>query len=136
MTTDHVTRGLLRSVSRTFYLSVRILPRSLREIMGVAYLLARASDTIADCENAAVAVRLRRLTDFGTMIQVSSNSVAVGNIQRDIQPKSEGEQTLIAGLPEVLERFHAFKPWEWKETQELLANIIRGQSNDLRTFPD
>lgn len=136
MTTDDVTRGLLRSVSRTFYLSVRILPASLRETMGVAYLLARTSDTIADSDGAAVAVRLRRLTDFGNMVQVGPNSVAVGNIQRDIQPKHEGERVLIAGLSQVIERFNTFKPWEWKETQELLANIIRGQTNDLRTFQE
>ena len=36
----------------------------------------------------------------------------------------------------VLSRFGAFRPWEWKETAELLANIITAQSNDLRTFSD
>ena len=38
----------LRSVSRSFYLSLAILPRSLREPIGLAYLLARAADTVAD----------------------------------------------------------------------------------------
>ena len=134
MTSEDVTRDLLRSVSRTFYLSVRILPEALRETMGVAYLLARASDTIADCEGVPAATRLRRLTDFGAMVQGGVNSQTVGIIQRDIQPQHEGERALMAALPQVLERFGAFKPWEWKETQELLSNIIRGQSNDLRTF--
>src|SRR5258708_6684553 len=134
MTPADVTRGLLRSVSRTFYLSVRILPPALRENMGVAYLLARASDTIADSENVPVATRLRRLMDFGTLIQAGSNSVAIGNIQRDIKPEHEGERALIASLAQVLERFGSFHAFEWKETQDLLANIIRGQTNDLRTF--
>lgn len=136
MTSDDVTRGLLRSVSRTFYLSVRILPADLRETMGVAYLLARASDTIADCEGVPATTRLRRLMDFGTMIQGGVNSQTIAIIQRDIQPQHEGERALMAALPQVLERFGSFKPWEWKETQELLSNIIRGQSNDLRTFPE
>jgi farnesyl-diphosphate farnesyltransferase len=136
MTSEDVNRDLLRSVSRTFYLSVRILPEALRETMGVAYLLARASDTIADCEGVPAATRLRRLTDFGAMVGGGLNSQTVGIIQRDIQPQHEGERTLIASLPQVLERFGAFKAWEWKETQELLSNIIRGQSNDLRTFPE
>src|SRR5262249_32426307 len=39
---------LLRRVSRSFYLSLAILPSSLREPIGLAYLLARASDTVAD----------------------------------------------------------------------------------------
>jgi len=39
---------LLRQVSRSFYLSLAVLPRSLREPIGLAYLLARAADTVAD----------------------------------------------------------------------------------------
>jgi len=39
---------LLRAHARTMALSLRILPPSLRESLGLAYLLARASDTIAD----------------------------------------------------------------------------------------
>jgi len=136
MTSQDVTRDLLRSVSRTFYLSVRILPEALRGTMGIAYLLARASDTIADSDGANVATRLRRLADFETMIQGGGNANLHAIIQRDIQPRNEGERALMAALPQVIERFGAFEPWEWKETQELLANIIRGQSNDLRTFPD
>ena len=136
MSAPDVTGDLLRSVSRTFYMSVRILPPALRETMGVAYLLARTSDTIADRESAPVATRLRRLTEFGAMVQSGANPQGIANIQRDIQPQHEGERALMAALPRVFERFGAFKPWEWKETQELLANIIRGQSNDLRTFPE
>jgi len=136
MNPPDVTRDLLRSVSRTFYLSVRILPAALRETMGVAYLLARTSDTIADSANAPVTARLRRLEEFGKMLQSGATPNFIGNIQRDIQPSHEGERALIAALPRVLERFGAFKPWEWKETLELLSNIINGQSNDLRTFAD
>jgi farnesyl-diphosphate farnesyltransferase len=136
MNPPDVTRDLLRSVSRTFYFSVRILPAALREAMGVAYLLARTSDTIADSESAPVPVRLRRLEEFGKMLQSGATALLIGNIQRDIQPEHAGESALIAALPQVLERFGAFKPWEWKETLELLSNIITGQSNDLRTFSD
>ena len=136
MNPPDVTRDLLRSVSRTFYLSVRILPEALRETMGVAYLLARTSDTIADSESTPVAMRLRRLEEFGKMIQSGATPQFIGNIQRDIQPAHAGERALIAALPRVLERFGAFKPWEWKETIDLLSNIVTGQSNDLRTFSD
>jgi len=131
-----VTQELLRSVSRTFYLSVRILPPALRETMGVAYLLARTSDTIADSDGASASTRLRRLEEFSKLIQSGATAQLIGNIQRDIQPSHAGERALIAALPQVLERFGAFKPWEWKETVELLSNIIRGQSDDLRNFPE
>ena len=136
MNPDDVTGDLLRAVSRTFYLSIRILPAALRETMGVAYLLARTSDTIADSEGAAVSVRLRRLEEFGKMLHSGASQQFIGYIQRDIQPAHAGERVLIAELPRVLTRFGAFRPWEWKETVELLTNIIQGQSNDLRAFPD
>ncbi len=136
MNHDDVTRGLLRSVSRTFYLSIRILPAELREAMGVAYLLARTSDTIADSEAAAVSVRLRRLEEFGKMLHTGASQQFIGYIQREIRPTHEGDRALIAAMPLVLSRFGAFRPWEWKETIELLTNIIQGQSNDLRTFSD
>src|SRR3989442_2036157 len=45
---DDLLGDLLRQVSRSFYLSLAILPRPLREPIGLAYLLARAADTVAD----------------------------------------------------------------------------------------
>lgn len=136
MSHKEATRELLRSVSRTFYLSIRILPGALRRPVGTAYLLARTSDTIADSEEAPVAVRLRRLDDFNKMLLSGANAQTISNIQRDIQPVHTGERALIAAMPQVLEHFGAFDPWEWKETLDLLSNIITAQSNDLKTFAD
>jgi farnesyl-diphosphate farnesyltransferase len=39
---------LLKSVSRSFYLTLRILPGPVRESIALAYLVARVSDTLAD----------------------------------------------------------------------------------------
>ena len=39
---------LLKRVSRSFYLSLRLLPRQVRESIALAYLLARLSDTLVD----------------------------------------------------------------------------------------
>ena len=40
--------SILARVSRSFYLSIRLLPKKLRDPVSLGYLLARASDTIAD----------------------------------------------------------------------------------------
>src|SRR5712664_2249803 len=40
--------ALLRSISRSFYLSIRFLPAQLREPIALAYLLARGTDSVAD----------------------------------------------------------------------------------------
>src|SRR3954447_22498343 len=52
---------LLRSVSRSFYLSLRFLPKPLRDPLSLAYLLARATDTIADTPGGPVTLRIEAL---------------------------------------------------------------------------
>ena len=52
---------LLKNVSRSFYLTLRILPGAVRPQIGLAYLLARATDTVADTEIVGVEQRLEAL---------------------------------------------------------------------------
>src|SRR5271156_2387961 len=42
--------NLLKATSRSFYLTLRVLPARVRPQIGLAYLLARTTDTIADTE--------------------------------------------------------------------------------------
>src|SRR5262245_50008561 len=58
---DPLLGPLLRDVSRTFYLSLAILPRALRGPTGLAYLLARATATVADTRLAPLRDRLEHL---------------------------------------------------------------------------
>src|SRR5438034_3469826 len=53
--------SLLKQVSRSFYLTLRFLPGSIRPQIGVAYLLARATDTIADTAIVPLPARLEAL---------------------------------------------------------------------------
>jgi farnesyl-diphosphate farnesyltransferase len=61
-----IPNDLLRGVSRSFYLSLRVLPEELRPQVSLAYLLARASDTVADTKAVA---RQRRLELLRAMRQ-------------------------------------------------------------------
>ena len=127
---------ILRDVSRSFYLSVRVLPKSVRVPVSIAYLLARTSDTIADTTSVSPSTRLRRLADFESLLRGAPGSHALNAIQRDIKPEHRGERALIRALPEVLQAFTAQDMWAWNETSALMANIIRGQTSDLETFGD
>src|SRR5438093_12461950 len=60
---------LLRSVSRSFYLSIRFLPALLREPIALAYLLARTSDTVADTSQIPLMVRIETLKLLWDAIQ-------------------------------------------------------------------
>ena len=93
---DDLLRGLLRQVSRSFYLSLAILPRPLREPIGLAYLLARAADTVADTR-----LFLRPFTalGFNTHVQGGANYdlwkfLSVGASGYAILPS--GQQTIFS----------------------------------------
>jgi farnesyl-diphosphate farnesyltransferase len=51
-------RELLPSVSRTFALTINVLPASLRDTITVAYLLCRIADTLEDATSSPPAVRI------------------------------------------------------------------------------
>src|SRR5207253_10766072 len=54
--------------SRSFYISIRLLPRALREPVALAYLLARTSDTIADSNAVPAEKRIELLDRFAAGI--------------------------------------------------------------------
>src|SRR3954468_21948166 len=58
---NELLTDLLRDVSRSFYLTLRVVPKSIRPQIGLAYLLARTTDTIADTEIVGVEDRLQML---------------------------------------------------------------------------
>src|SRR5437870_9557264 len=58
---DFRLSSLLKQVSRSFYLTLRVLPGAVRPQMGLAYLLARTTDTIADTDVVPVEQRLAAL---------------------------------------------------------------------------
>src|ERR1051325_2955229 len=66
---DRLLGPILQSVSRSFYLSIRFLPSALRRPIGLAYLLARATDTIADTTEIRAEVRLLQLQSLAAAIQ-------------------------------------------------------------------
>src|SRR5688500_5034323 len=60
---------LLASVSRSFYLTLKALPRQLREPISLAYLLARTADTIADTAAVPAEARLDCLQRFQVLVE-------------------------------------------------------------------
>src|SRR6185369_717609 len=53
--------NLLRATSRSFYLTLRVLPSAIRSQIGLAYLLARTTDTVADTDIVPLEKRLEAL---------------------------------------------------------------------------
>jgi phytoene/squalene synthetase len=62
--TGKVPAPLLAAVSRSFYLALKFLPPLVRGPLSLAYLLVRASDTIAEAALAPLELRLEALAAF------------------------------------------------------------------------
>jgi len=124
---------LLASVSRSFYLSIRLLPRKLRDSVGLAYLLARASDTIADSPAVPEAARLQHLAAFARMIRTGKTD-GVADLQHDIHTPHPGETMLLCNLDRCLQWLGQIENKDRGEIVDVLEKIIRGQTLDLERF--
>ncbi len=121
---------LLRDVSRSFYLTLRVLPPPLRAPISVAYLLARASDTIADTDAVPRAKRIGLLQQFQNLARVPDLGALTG------QQPSPAERTLLERLPDILQALDRFSEADCRRIHDLLQLIIRGQIFDLQQFPE
>jgi len=65
---------LLKATSRSFYLTLRVLPAAVRPQIGLTYLLARTTDTIADTELVPLEQRLDALKRLRERIQGPSTA--------------------------------------------------------------
>jgi farnesyl-diphosphate farnesyltransferase len=124
---------LLASVSRSFYLSICLLPRSLRAPIGLAYLLARASDTIADTAEAPVDTRLRHLAAFARMIR-TGRMAGLAELQNEIRAPDPKENELIVRLDQCFAWLATLESKDHGEIAAVLQKIIHGQTLDLQRF--
>ena len=67
--------SILEGTSRSFYLTLKVLPSRIRPQVGLLYLLARTSDTIADSEGGPTDQRLQVLEQFNERIQERSSTL-------------------------------------------------------------
>jgi len=128
-------RGVLRAVSRSFYLSLRILPHDLRAPVGLAYLLARAADTIADTRLIAREARLAHLETLrsafgGALVDVA----AIASACRPHQA-SGAEAALLARLPDAIAQLQRLAPADRAAVRDVLATLTSGMTLDLTEFP-
>jgi farnesyl-diphosphate farnesyltransferase len=124
---------LLRRVSRSFSLSLSILPRSLRSPIGLAYLIARAADTVADTRLVARDDRLARLRELQGALSAPGGRVALGDLAR--AQASPAERELLERLPECLAWLDALPDDDAARVRSVLATITDGQAFDLERFP-
>jgi farnesyl-diphosphate farnesyltransferase len=133
---DRLRGPILRSVSRSFYLSLRVLPGPLRDPLSLAYLLARATDTIADTPEPPAELRAGALRNLAGAIQGDAPIEAATGIRNSFAPlqSNEAERALIDALPAALEWLELLDDRDRREVREVLKKINKGQRLDLERF--
>jgi farnesyl-diphosphate farnesyltransferase len=126
--------GVLKDVSRSFYISVRFLPRRIRLTIALAYLLARASDTISDTNGMAPRSRVEFLTQFLKQICEINSAKALG-VAPFLEKQAEGpEKTLLQNIDRILLSLRLIAPQHRELVAEVLSQIIHGQTLDIERF--
>lgn len=125
--------ALLRDVSRSFYLTLRVLPQPVRPQIGLAYLLARATDTIADTELLPLADRLNALQMLRERI-AGTRLIPVNFGAFAERQSSPGERMLLERVEEALGVFNRLTYSDQQRIREVLSTITSGQELDLQRF--
>ena len=124
---------ILERTSRSFYLTLRLLPRSVRADASLGYLLARATDTIADTSMHPVAQRADMLRSAAASLGRESiegyDPSAWSAAQRD-----PAERALLAGLPDLWRRMASRPAPARDRLVRVMAHIVGGQIMDLERF--
>ena len=130
---DELLTRLLRDVSRSFYWTMRVLPSAVRPQISLAYLLARATDTIADTEIIPLAERRAALELLRARILGTSdaplNFGALAGRQGSI-----AEQVLLERCEEALAVLNGFQPVDQQRIRDVLQTITSGQELDMSRF--
>jgi farnesyl-diphosphate farnesyltransferase len=132
---NQMPTSLLRDVSRSFYLTLRILPSAVRPQIGLAYLLARTADTIADTELLSLDQRLNALQSLLARILGAKNEVLeFGQLAR--HQGSPPERVLLEKCETSLSLLRGLSASDQELVVAVLRTIISGQELDLRRFAD
>jgi farnesyl-diphosphate farnesyltransferase len=128
--------SVLRHVSRSFYLSIQLLPKKLRDPVSLGYLLARASDTIADTAGLPVDTRADKLRLLARGIQGEPLGDAIVDLSGALAKlqTTDAERALIESLQACLDWLDQSAVEDREEVRAVLEKINRGQLLDLERF--
>jgi farnesyl-diphosphate farnesyltransferase len=128
--------ALLRGVSRSFYLSIRLLPPPLRRPIAVAYLLARASDTIADTAELAAAERQEKLEVLASAVEANRSPARVDVLATAFAALQDdpAERDLVLALPQCLDWLDSLDAADQADVRTVLRLITGGQALDIARF--
>lgn len=124
---------LLKQTSRSFYLTLRVLPAKVRSQIGLAYLLARTTDTIADTDIVPPDQRLTALADLRARI-LGQRSLPLDFNKLAAQQGTPAERALLEQCEAGITLLGRFSGEDAELIRRVLETITGGQELDLQRF--
>jgi farnesyl-diphosphate farnesyltransferase len=124
---------LLKRVSRSFYLTLRVLPEKIRAQVGLAYLLARATDTVADTEIISWQERLLTLRMLRDRI-LGTHGLPLDFSELAAQQGNDSERELLLRIEEAIGALALFSVNDQVRIREVITTVTSGQELDLERF--
>ncbi len=129
---------LLKSVSRSFYITLRVLPVGMRDPIGLAYLLARAADTIADTSLIPPGQRMDLLLSLRNQVNGAPDEAAFTRMAAEVgsQQADSDEKVLLESLGAALTVLSQLSESDREAVRDIVTTLTKGMEFDLHTFPD
>ncbi len=124
--------SILKSVSRSFYLSMRLLPDRMCSSVSLAYLLARASDTLADTEGLDPRVKLEALHAFMEKDLIRVEKLVRAQYLAELD--HVGERKLLEQLAQIVKEVERLDTVEQEQINWVTEVIAQGQCMDIQRF--
>ena len=125
--------NLLKSTSRSFYPTLKYLPKKVRGQIGLLYLLARVADTIADSKHGDTEELLKLLRNYNDFTQGKSGKLPEFSSLAEIQDNPH-EAELLRNVEDVVEGLQVYTEGDRERILECLDIIVSGQILDLERF--
>ena len=122
---------LLEKTSRTFALSIPLLPEPTRREVGIAYLLFRIADTFEDATLWGPERRIATLAEFATLLAAddpAADAAASARWTADPPCAQEGYLELLREVPAVLADFRALPAGAAATIREHVAASAQGMA--------
>jgi len=131
---------ILQAVSRSFFLTLRVLPRGMRAPASLGYLLARLSDTIADAGRLEEAARRELLQRFREAVASPGDPGAVPELAAELRRHlggaglTKGERHLVWQASECFDWLRGLGAPMAGHVRKVVTTITDGQLWDLDRF--
>lgn len=124
---------LLETTSRSFYPTLKYLPKKIRGQISLLYILARLADTIADSKHGETDVLIDLLSKYNDVAQGRSTTLPDFSELAEIQTNPH-EAELLLNAEDVIKGLEEYSEEDCQRILECLEVIVGGQLLDLQRF--